>query len=85
MKQRIDALGATNVATVWQSASYAKDGDAQYKFDFSNANHLADWYPGDDVVDWVALSTFYWDANSGSTSGPATTRPAARRSSTTGS
>ncbi|MET7425018.1 RICIN domain-containing protein [Dactylosporangium sp. NPDC005555] len=63
VKQRIDALGATNVATVWQSASYAKDGDAQYKFDFSNANHLADWYPGDDVVDWVALSTFYWDAN----------------------
>ncbi|MGI5175596.1 carbohydrate-binding protein [Dactylosporangium sp. CA-152071] len=63
VKQRIDALGATNVATVWQSASYAKDGDAQYKFDFSNPSHLSDWYPGDDVVDWVALSTFYWDAN----------------------
>ncbi|WP_238008694.1 carbohydrate-binding protein [Dactylosporangium sp. AC04546] len=62
VKQRIDALGATNVATVWQSASYAKDGDPAYGFDFSNPNHLDAWYPGDDVVDWVAMSTFYWDA-----------------------
>ncbi|GAA2371840.1 carbohydrate-binding protein [Dactylosporangium salmoneum] len=63
VKQRIDALGATNVATVWQSATYPKDGDAQYKFDFSNPSHLTDWYPGDDVVDWIGMSTFYWDAN----------------------
>ncbi|MER7273185.1 carbohydrate-binding protein [Dactylosporangium sp. NPDC000244] len=63
VKQRIDALGAANVATVWQSATYPKDGDPTYKFDFSNPNHLADWYPGDDVVDWIGMSTFYWDGN----------------------
>ncbi|BCY13044.1 carbohydrate-binding protein [Actinoplanes sp. L3-i22] len=62
VKQRITALGASNVATVWQSASYVKDGAPEYKQDFSNPSHLADWYPGDDVVDWVAMSTFYWDA-----------------------
>ncbi|WP_328473277.1 carbohydrate-binding protein [Actinoplanes sp. NBC_00393] len=62
VKQRITSLGATNIKTVWQSASYAKDGPAEYKFDFSNPSHLNDWYPGDDVVDYVGLSTFYWDA-----------------------
>ncbi|GGK76361.1 carbohydrate-binding protein [Mangrovihabitans endophyticus] len=62
VKQRINTLGAGNVKTVWQSASYVKDGAAEYKFDFSNPNHLADWYPGDDVVDYVGMSTFYWDA-----------------------
>ncbi|MEV6303319.1 carbohydrate-binding protein [Actinoplanes sp. NPDC051861] len=62
VKQRISALGAANVKTVWQTASYAKDGPAEYKYDFSHNNHLADWYPGDDVVDYVGLSTFYWDA-----------------------
>ena len=62
VKQRLAALGATRVATVWQSATYPKDGDPAYKFDFSNPAHLDDWYPGDDVVDYVGMSTFYWDA-----------------------
>ncbi|MEU4157829.1 carbohydrate-binding protein [Actinoplanes sp. NPDC026670] len=62
VKQRITTLGATNVKTVWQTASYVKDGPAEYRFDFSNPSHLADWYPGDDVVDYVGMSTFYWDA-----------------------
>jgi beta-mannanase len=61
VKQRIDALGATNVATVWQTAAYPKDGDPTYGYDFSNPNHLNAWYPGDDVVDWVGFSAFYWD------------------------
>lgn len=42
--ERIQAKGILNVALVWQSASLCGESS------------LADWYPGDDVVDWVGAS-----------------------------
>jgi hypothetical protein len=40
----------TNVALVWHSAAYA-----------THAGHsFREWYPGDDSVDWVAVSWFPW-------------------------
>ncbi len=62
-KARVDALGASNVAMVWQSATYPTDGDPAFAQDFGNPNHLSDWYPGDDVVDWVGMSNFLFDAS----------------------
>lgn len=61
VKQRIDALGATKVATVWQSATYPQDGNAAYHQDFSNPAHLDAFYPGDAYVDWIGMSTFAFD------------------------
>lgn len=55
---------ATNVMTVWQSATWPDPsiaGDRQSIYDFRNPLHLSSWYPGDDVVDWVSLSVFYRD------------------------
>lgn len=66
IKQQIDTLGATNVATVWQSAAWPLDtdtADPQYDYIVTDPNHLDEWYPGDQYVDYVALSDFY---NSGS-------------------
>lgn len=57
VKTRIDQLGASNVATVWQSAANplaASEG----MYDPSEPGHWDRWYPGDDVVDWVGLSLF---------------------------
>ena len=61
VKGRIDALGANNIATVWQSATFPQDGNPQYNQDFSNPNHFNTWYPGDQYVDWVGISTFYFN------------------------
>lgn len=69
VKERIDALGATRVATVWQAATYPDDGDPAYDYqvtggpgapdlDAAIREHYEDWYPGDDVVDWVGISFF---------------------------
>ena len=69
IKQRIDALGAERVATVWQAATYPNDGDPQYNFDASGGpdvedrsqaiqDHYTDWYPGSEYVDWVGISFF---------------------------
>ena len=41
--ERIQAKGSTNVALVWQSNSCEE-------------SNLADWYPGDELVDWVGAS-----------------------------
>jgi hypothetical protein len=41
--ERIQAKGSTNVALVWQSASCGE-------------SPLADWYPGDEFVDWIGAS-----------------------------
>jgi endo-1,3-beta-xylanase len=44
------AAPVTNVALVWHSGAYA-----------THAGHpFQAWYPGDDVVDWVAVSWFPW-------------------------
>lgn len=40
----------TNVALVWHSAAFATHEGRPFE----------EWYPGDDVVDWVAVSWFPW-------------------------
>ncbi len=45
-----DGRGLPNVAFVWHSAAFRR----------FRGEPLAAWYPGDDVVDWVALSWFGW-------------------------
>ncbi|MEN0038371.1 MAG: family 31 carbohydrate-binding protein [Cellvibrio sp.] len=57
---RIDQLGATNVATVWQAATYPDDGDPAYGYQVSPnpAAHYESWYPGDAYVDWIGISFF---------------------------
>ena len=60
-KGRVDAHSAANIFMVWQSATYPRDGEPNFFYDFSNPAHLEDWYPGDDVVDWIGISTFAWD------------------------
>ncbi len=67
IKGRIDALGAAKVATVWQSAAWPIDefpDHPEYNYLITAANHFDVWYPGDQYVDWVSLSSFY---NAGST------------------
>ncbi|GAA3442835.1 endo-1,3-beta-xylanase [Planomonospora venezuelensis] len=62
IKGRIDALGATRVATVWQSAAWplnTSPDHPEWNYVVTDPNHLNTWYPGDDVVDWVGLSSFY--------------------------
>ncbi|WP_323815131.1 family 31 carbohydrate-binding protein [Cellvibrio sp. NN19] len=73
---RIDQLGATNVATVWQAATYPDDGDATYGYQVSPnpAAHYEAWYPGDAYVDWIGISffagsnylTYQWSCQDGS-------------------
>src|SRR5205814_620405 len=41
--------GVDNVATVWHSFASKTD------------RPMSDWYPGDDVVDWVAVTYFHPD------------------------
>ncbi|MFF3597092.1 glycoside hydrolase family 26 protein [Kitasatospora indigofera] len=62
IKGRIDALGAANVATVWQSAAWplnANTDHPEWNYVVTDPNHFNAWYPGDQYVDWVALSSFY--------------------------
>lgn len=58
--KRIEEKQANNITTVWQSATWP-DSYGNPIYDFTNPSHLDDWYPGDDVVDWVSLSVFYRD------------------------
>ena len=55
---RIHTLGASNVATVWQSAAWPGADDPGGAYDATAAGHLDSWYPGDDAVDWVGMSYF---------------------------
>ncbi|NEA50748.1 endo-1,3-beta-xylanase [Streptomyces sp. SID10815] len=62
IKGRIDALGATKVATVWQSAAWPQNSSPdhpEYNYTVTDPNHLNPWYPGDSYVDYVGLSDFY--------------------------
>ncbi|WP_341676537.1 glycosyl hydrolase [Niveibacterium sp. SC-1] len=43
----------SNVALVWHSGAY----------DTYMNRPIADWYPGDEYVDWVALSWFQWGSD----------------------
>lgn len=49
-RAKMQSAGVTNVALVWQSAAYC---DGTYR-----AEPISAWYPGDEAVDWVALSYF---------------------------
>lgn len=63
--QGIRAHGKTeHVAMVWQSATWpdpAIAGDRMALYDHRRDDHLDRWYPGDEYVDWIALSVFYRD------------------------
>ena len=63
--QRIDALDADKVATVWQAAGYPRDElleNPEFNFIVTDPDHYDTWYPGDEYVDYVGLSTFYGDS-----------------------
>lgn len=47
IKDKLDAMGVTNTAYVWQSVGWVSD-----------QRQLEAWYPGDDYVDWCAFSFF---------------------------
>ncbi|NME70889.1 fibronectin type III domain-containing protein [Flammeovirga aprica] len=49
---RLNAQGVENVAYVWQSAAYG--------FTY-NSNPIDAWYPGDEYVDYIGLSFFFYD------------------------
>lgn len=54
----------SNVATVWQSATWPDAsiaGEHTALYDHKAPGFLDSWYPGDDVVDWVGVSVFYRD------------------------
>ena len=60
--KRVDFLNAHNVAMVWQSSTWPRDElkqNPEYNFLTSKDDHLDKWYPGDEYVDWVGLSTFF--------------------------
>lgn len=64
IRQTLDEHGASNVATVWQTAAWptaVHDGQYGRYYDHSRKNHLQRWYPGDDVVDWIGISVFHRD------------------------
>lgn len=50
-RARIDALRARHIVMVWQSAAFCGE---------TYQSHLLErWYPGDDQVDWIAMSYFH--------------------------
>ncbi|WP_044204735.1 fibronectin type III domain-containing protein [Flammeovirga sp. OC4] len=49
---RLNAQNVENVAYVWQSAAYG--------FTY-NSNPIDAWYPGDEYVDYIGLSFFFYD------------------------
>ncbi|MER5949583.1 glycosyl hydrolase [Streptomyces sp. NPDC001904] len=62
IKGRIDALGATKVATVWQTAAWPLNTSTdhpEWNYVVTDPHHFDAWYPGDQYVDWVGLSSFY--------------------------
>ncbi|MFD0430690.1 hypothetical protein ACFQ60_35235 [Streptomyces zhihengii] len=87
IKGRIDALGATRVATVWQSAAWPVNthpDHPEWNYIVTDPGHLDDWYPGDRYVDWVGLSSFYNSAPRSRSGAAAPTTPT-RSDSRTGS
>ncbi|MET9874694.1 endo-1,3-beta-xylanase [Actinacidiphila glaucinigra] len=62
IKGRIDALGATKVATVWQTAAWplnTSPDHPEWNYVVTDPAHYDAWYPGDQYVDWVGVSAFY--------------------------
>ena len=52
--ERLKKRGLQNVAFVWQGSAASVD----IILDQGRLDDMRDWYPGDDVVDWVGLSWF---------------------------
>lgn len=50
---QLRSAGVSNVEYVWQSSTSAIDDIIEKKHE-----NIANWYPGDDYVDWVACSWF---------------------------
>ena len=62
ISRRVKVLDAQNIALVWQSSAWPRDEQVenpQYNFIVSAKDHLEKWYPGDEYVDWIGLSTFF--------------------------
>lgn len=64
IKNQINAQGASQVATVWQSALwpqnvYPNNPSYDYAPPTVDPNHFNEWYPGDQYVDYVGMSYFY--------------------------
>ncbi|WP_062208316.1 hypothetical protein [Streptomyces sp. NBRC 109706] len=62
ISDRLDALGADRVATVWQTAAWPLNTNPEHpewNYVVTDPTHFDKWYPGDAYVDWVGLSTFY--------------------------
>ncbi len=53
VKKEVVKAGLDNVALVWQAASYPPITYSE--------KMVASWYPGDQYVDWVGISTFFFD------------------------
>jgi len=54
----ITKQNAENIATVWQSATWP-DSFGNPIYDTGLSDHLNNWYPGDEYVDWIGMSVFY--------------------------
>ena len=52
-KKQFIAARLDNIALVWQAASHPTL--------YYTPNIINSWYPGDEYVDWVGISTFYFD------------------------
>ncbi len=52
--ETMNAEGVTNVAYVWQSATYGTTYEGR---------HIKDWYPNPAYVDYVGISFFFYDEN----------------------
>lgn len=69
IKERINALGANKVATVWHAATFPDDNDPANHYQLTGGGgiqdlaqaiqtHYSGWYPGSEYVDWVGISFF---------------------------
>lgn len=68
--QVLREAGVDNVEFVWQACASPHDDAID-----GRREHIADWYPGDDVVDWLAFSWFmHPDTKLGYAPGVATPR-----------
>ena len=59
-KERIEALEAEKLYTVWQLTGFTYDIDVEgsEQYDGGRDDYYDLWYPGDAYVDWVAMSMF---------------------------
>ena len=64
IKTRLDEREAHKIHTVWSLTGYGFGGETVPGFEQYNIardDYYDLWYPGDEWVDWIAMSTFYTD------------------------